>query len=209
MDFQAIAGFSQKELEQFQKVCNELLSRTFLVRTNYVPGKGRLNNPDYVFLSTHFETVRDYLSLLDWDLRKDEYNGYYYLLSKDEVNRMDLTKIQTAILLALRLLYDENQEMLGFEHDAVCTIQDVLEKIITDYAIISTRPNMDEVKRAMTIMENHRIIQKIDGRLNQMTCKFAILPTVMTAVSSERLDAVVNALRKDDAHEEAEEDSAD
>lgn len=29
------------------------------------PDKGRVNNPDYTFLSTHYEEVREYLSLLD------------------------------------------------------------------------------------------------------------------------------------------------
>lgn len=209
MDFHEIEALSQKELEQFKKVCNYLLNRTFVFRTNYQIGKGRVNNPDYTFLSVHFETVRDYLSLLDWDLYRDDFNGYFYVLSKDEVNRLALTKTPTAILLALRMIYDERQEMLGLENDAVCTTEELLEKVITDYAILSTRPNMDEVKKALALLENHSILQRIEGKYNQMTCKFAILPTIMTAVSGEKLNAVVDALRKEEDDEEAETSSAD
>ena len=43
----------EKELERFKAVCNQLLSRTYVVRTVYKQGEGRVNNPDYVFLSTH------------------------------------------------------------------------------------------------------------------------------------------------------------
>ena len=83
------------------------------IRDRYRPGRERLNNPDYTFLSIHFEAVRDYLSLLDWDLRHDEANGCFYVINTDEANRLILSKRETAILLALRMLYDESQERLG------------------------------------------------------------------------------------------------
>ena len=209
MNFEWISGASQKELEQFKAVCNQLLSRTFVVRTMVHPDKGRVNNPDYTFLSLHYEEVREYLSLLDWDLRKDDFNGYFYVLNTDEVNRCNLGKKETAILLAIRMIYDENQERVGLEQDVICTVRDVLEKVVTDYAILPSKPNMDEIKRALTLLDNHCIIQRIDGKYNQTGCKFAILPTILTAVSSEKLSATVAVLRKEDEDEEAEEDPAD
>lgn len=132
MDFNFIRGATSKELEQFKAVCNQLLSRTYIVRTLVRPGKGRVNNPDYTFLSLHYEAVQEYLSLLDWDLRKDDLNGYFYVINTDEANRCNLNKKETAILLALRMIYEENQEQLGLEQDAVCTVRDVLEKVVTD-----------------------------------------------------------------------------
>ena len=128
----------------------------------------------------------------------------------DEANRCNLSKKETAILLALRMIYEENQERLGLEQDAVCTVRDVLEKVVTDYAILPAKPNMDEVKRALTLLENHSIIQQIEGKFNQSGCKVAILPTVLAAVSSEKLNDVVSVLRKEgDTDEETEEDPAD
>lgn len=209
MSFEWISEASQKELEQFKTICNQLLSRTFVVRTLYRPDKGRVNNPDYTFLSLHYEAVQEYLSFLDWDLRKDDFNGYFYVLNTDEANRCNLGKKETAILLAIRMIYDENQERVGLEHDAICTVRDVLEKVVTDYAILPAKPNMDEIKRALTLLENHCIIQRIDGKYNQAGGKFAILPTVLIAVSSEKLDAIVTVLRKEDENEETEEDITD
>ena len=209
MNIDWINSATQKDLDHFKSVCNQLLSRTYIVRTLYKPGNGRINNPDYTFLSIHYEEIREYLSLLDWDLRKDDLNGYFYVLNTDEANRCNLNKKQTAILLAIRMIYEENQERLGLEQDAVCTVRDVLEKVVTDYAILPAKPNMDEVKRAFTLLENHSIIQRIDGKYNQGSCKFAILPTILSAVSSEKLNAVISVLRKEEGEdEEAEEDSA-
>ena len=58
-------------------------------------------------------------------------------------------------------------------------------------------------------LDNHSVIQRIEGKYNQGSCKFAILPTVLSAVSSEKLNAIVSVLRKEEESEEAEEDSAD
>ena len=210
MNLDFISSATAKELQQFKSVCNQLLSRTFVVRTLYRPGRERLNNPDYTFLSIHFEAVRDYLSLLDWDLRHDEANGCFYVINTDEANRLILSKRETAILLALRMLYDESQERLGLEQDALCTVREVLEKVVTDYAILPAKPNMDEFRRAMLVFENHSVIQLIEGRYNQADCRFAILPTILTAVSAERLHEAAAVLRKEEnADEEAEENTAD
>ncbi len=65
------------------------------------------------------------------------------------------------------MIYDENQERVGLEQDVICTVRDVLEKVVTDYAILPSKPNMDEIKRALTLLDNHCIIQRIDGRYNQ------------------------------------------
>ncbi|MGM9602859.1 MAG: DUF4194 domain-containing protein [Candidatus Ventricola sp.] len=209
MNMDWLSEASQRDIDQFKAVCNQLLSRTFVVRTLYRPDKGRVANPDYTFLSIHYEQIRDYLALLDWDLRKDDMNGYFYILNTDEANRCNLDKKETALLLAIRMIYDENQERLGLEQDAICTVRDVLEKVVTDYAILPSKPNMEEVKRALTRLENHSIIQKIDGKYNKASCKFAILPTVLSAVSAEKLNTIVTVLRKEENDEETEEDSAD
>lgn len=209
MKFDFLSSASDKELQQFKSVCNQLLSRTYVVRTLYRPGRERLNNPDYTFLTIHAEAVRDYLSLLDWDLRHDDVNGIYYVVNTDDANRCILSKRETAILLALRMLYDESLEGLGLEKDALCTVREVLEKVVTDYAILPAKPNMEEFKRAMLILENHSIIQRIEGKYNQPDCRFAILPTILTAVSAERLHEVAAVLRKEEENgEEAEEDTA-
>ena len=108
------------------------------------------------------------------------------------------------------MIYEENQERLGLEQDAICTVRDVLEKVVTDYAILPAKPNMDEVKRALTLLENHSIVQRIEGKFNQSNCKFSILPTVLAAVSNEKLNDVVSVLRKEgDVGEKAEEDLVD
>ena len=63
MNMDWLNSATQREIDQFRSVCNQLLSRTYVVRTLYKPGKGRVTNPDYTFLSIHFEDISNYLSL--------------------------------------------------------------------------------------------------------------------------------------------------
>ncbi len=219
MDLAALQDLEQlsaKELEQFKQVCNLLLARTFVFRTLYRPDKGRVNNPDYSFLLNHHVAAREYLSLLDWDLRFDQYNGYFYVVNADEANRLSLNQKQTAILLALRLIYEENMNRVGMENDVICTVQELLDKVVTVYAILSTKTGLKDVKQALTLFEQHSVIQRIEGKYTQEKCKFSILPTILIVVSSERLDAAVKMLRaeemegkEDESGEEADEDPAD
>ena len=67
---------------------------------------------------------------------------------------------------------------------------------------------MEEVKRALTRLENHSIIQRIDGKFNKASCKFAILPTVLSVVSADKLNMIVSILKKEENDEETSEDIA-
>ena len=104
---------------------------------------------------------------------------------------------------------EENMENLGLEQDAICTVRDVLEKVVTDYQILPAKPNMEEVKRALTLLENHAILQRIEGKFNQNNCQIAILPTILSAVSADKLNLVVSVLRKEEPDEETEENPTD
>ena len=59
---------------------------------------------------------------------------------------------------------------------------------------------------ALTRLENHSIIQRIDGKFNKGSCKFAILPTVLSVVSADKLNMIVSVLRKEENDEETDED---
>ena len=207
MAFSIIENFSQRELEQFKSVCNKLLSSTFITKTIKHPSKGIVDNPDYRFLLVNKSVVEDYLSLLDWRLYHNDTNGFFYVENSNETNRLDLDKISTSIILALRLIYDENYERAGLDHDVICTVRDLLEKLVTDYAIMTAKPNMKEVKKYLTLFENHCLVQRIEGKFNEYDCKFTILPTILIAVSAEKLETIVSALKEEERNNEKSEEN--
>jgi hypothetical protein len=208
LDLSDINDFTTKEKEMFTSVCNHLLGQTFLLRTIYQPDGRTINNPEYNFLVLRSETVKNYLSLLGWELHQDEYNGYFYVINNLDANRLTLGSKPTSILLALRLIYDENSERVGLFQDVLCEVREVLEKLITDFGVFRQKPNMDEFKRAMKVLEDHNIIQKLDGKYSDADCRFTILPTILTVVSAEKLNALVDNLRKEEENDEEADESA-
>lgn len=211
MDWSVIDDFSNKDAEIFRQTCNRLLGKTFILREDYEDGKKK-HNPEYTFLVRHQQTVQCYLAFLGWDLCHEQYSGYFYVLNNLEENRLTMDKETTGILLALRLIYDEDSEHAGLSQDVVCHVRDLLEKIVTDFAILRQKPNMKEVKKSLQLMENHSLIAKLDGKYNSMDCQFAILPTILTAVSAEKLNTLVEQMKRTEeeiSDEEADEDSVD
>lgn len=209
MELNQLEQLTQKELSQFKSVCNYLLGHTYLLRNLYPLGKPSIPNADYHFLERYHVLVEDYLSLLDWQLHHDPYRGYYYISNGDEVNRRTLDPLQTKLLLALRLIYEDNQEDLNLDSNLSCTVRDVLDMMVSTYQLIKTRPNMTDIRRAFAILDNHCITQRIDGSYGNKDCNFIILPTILTAVSNEKLNAVMQILREETDDEETESSSID
>ena len=112
---------SSKDKDTFTSVCNRLLAETFVLRTLVKPGGETINNPEYSFLSRNFSLVRDYLSLIDWELVRDDFNGFFYVRNAAQANKLVFNKMATGILLALRLLYEENEGRLGLAQDLECS----------------------------------------------------------------------------------------
>jgi glutaredoxin-related protein len=86
----------------------------------------------------------------------------------------------------------------------------VLEKLVTDFAVFRQKPNMDDFRRWMKQLEAHNIVVRLEGKYSEPECRFTILPTILTAVSSEKMNVLVQNLRReDDGDEETEEGPAD
>jgi len=211
MEWAVLDGFSIKEAELFRAACNHLLGRTFVSRMIYADGE-RKHNPEYTFIAQYEQTVRGYLALIGWELYQDPYNGYFYVQNDLEENRLTMDKDTTGILLALRLIYDENSERAGLNQDVVCYVRELLEKTVTDFAILKQKPNMKEVRKSFQLIENHGIIARLEGRFNEMSCRFTILPTILTAVSAERLNILVERMKtsnEESSDEENDESAVD
>jgi hypothetical protein len=88
------------------------------------------------------------------------------------------------VLLACAYIW-ENSERAGLFQDVLCEVREVLEKLVADFGVFRQKPNMDEFRRAMKLFEGHNIIQLLDGKYSDTDCRFAILPTILTAVSAE------------------------
>ncbi len=199
---------SDKELEQFRSVAHQLMSHTFIHRSDYKNENERIRNPDYTFIVSHFEALEQYFSLLDWKLVKEDHNGYCYILHNSGTNRLSLTKDQTVLFLCLRLIYDEKIQDLGLENDVIISVQDILDKIITDFSFQKTYVKT-KTKEDLSVAIQFRVLQKVKGGLMDTESLFALMPSILTVVPSHRVNALVQQLEKGEENETSQPSSTD
>jgi hypothetical protein len=209
-DYKAFEELSDAEKARFSDICGKLLAETFLTKTQWLPGGKTASNQDYYFLDRHSETVRGYLSLSGWQLKKDENKGFFHVTSKHGANKMSLNIRATGALLSLRLLYNENIGRAGLSNDVVCEVGEVIENLTTEFPVFKNKPNMEEFRGLMMVFDNHNIIKRISGSYKEPECRFAILPTILSAVPGDKLVSLAASLGKEtDNGETFEEDLVD
>ncbi|MFI3249347.1 MAG: DUF4194 domain-containing protein [Eubacteriales bacterium] len=211
ISLQEVFGLSSAEGEQFRRVANDLVSHTFLLRSVLTKeGEKVHRNPDYLFVERHVEVFESYFLFMDWRLVLDTHNGYCYLLSEHGGNRLTLTKDQTALFLCLRLLYEEKLADLGSETDVVVSLQEILDKMITDFGILKGY-NRQKMGADLSTCLHYRVLMKKKGGLQSTDSLFVIMPTILTAVPTQRLHGLVQNLKKmeEEQHETAQSSASD
>lgn len=193
-NLQESLGMNSKELEQFSRICQELFSHNFILRTQFQKdGDKQYRNPDYLFLQRHIQVITDYFSLMGSDIIEDSQHGYFYLFTESAGNRLHLTKDQTALFLCLRLIYEEKMSDIGIEQDVTLTIQEILDKLINHFEIIKSY-NKQKMKDDLSLAQHYRIVQKIKGAMNSADAVLVIYPSILTAVPADRIHTLVESL---------------
>lgn len=185
---------TDKDKELFARICNLLLSETFVIRNDYKGGNTNSRNQDYIFLSQNFEVVSVYLELAGWRLYKDDINGIIYVENEIGTNKVSLNADQTHILLILRLIYDEHANV-NIYSGVMTKVEEVLHQLVDVFHFFDKKPNMFEFKKSMKIFDDYNIIKLINGTYENVDCDFVILPTIKIVVSAERIEAVKNEVK--------------
>jgi hypothetical protein len=186
---------SEKEKETFRSVCNSLLLNTFIVRYDYKNGDYQHRNEYYTFLSQNENAVKEYLSYANWNLYKDDINGYFYIENINNTNKYTFSAEQTKLLLILRVIYENNLKEAGLTLAVTINVAEVLHQLIDVFALYDKKINMKDFKKNMNIIDGFNIIKAINGNYNETDCDFVILPTILTMVSADRINELVTELK--------------
>ena len=178
------------EKERFAKLVNYLLNKTYITRETYdnkdVIGK---INADYRFIERYVTLFEGYLNVINYKLNVDEELGIISLSNDYGYNKMHLDKLTTLILFTLRTIYDEEKEKNATRSIVYISTASLVYKLL-DLKIVSKKPTMKDITDSIRILVNQNILTKIEGSLDDSSCQLAILPTILLAVSNEKVDAI-------------------
>lgn len=186
------------ERERFAKLLNYLLNKTYVTREIF-ESKDRLGkiNADYRFIEKYYDMFEGYLKVMNYKLSTDEVLGVIYLENDYGYNKLRLDKLTTLVLFTLRTVYDEEKERNATSSVVYTTTASIMYKLL-ELKIVTKRPTMKDIVDSIRLLVNQNILTKIEGSIDDSSCQLAILPTILLAVSNEKIDAIYSMVFQDE-----------
>lgn len=186
------------ERERFAKLLNYLLNKTYVTREIF-ESKDRLGkiNADYRFIEKYYDMFEGYLKVMNYKLNTDEVLGVIYLENDYGYNKLRLDKLTTLVLFTLRTVYDEEKERNATSSVVYTTTASIMYKLL-ELKIVAKRPTMKDIVDSIRLLVTQNILTKIDGSIDDSSCQLAILPTILLAVSNEKIDAIYSMVFQDE-----------
>lgn len=187
---EAYDKLTNSEKEEFKRLANMLLTKTFIIRDYYDSREEMMKiSPEYRFIERNFELFSEYFSFSGWDLRKDNQYGVISIENVYEYNRLKLDKFTTFILYTVRLIYEEEREHISLRNEVITTTGQIIHKMI-NLNLIKKKPSDRDISDSLRLLSNHNLLQKISGSWENADTKILILPSVLFVVSNERISRI-------------------
>lgn len=189
---------TNSEKEEFRRLVNLILSRTFIIRDIYSSKESLMKiNPDYRFVERHFDCFLDYLSFGGWAISKDSNYGVISLLSTYEYNRVRFDKNATLMLYTLRLIFEEEREKVVLRNEALTTTSQLVQKMIV-LGLVKKKPSDKDLTDGLRILSQYNILQKLDGPWEEPETKLLILPSILFIVTNEKISRIYEVFEADE-----------
>lgn len=176
MDF--LEGMLQKDKDEFSRICNRLLSSSFLCKRN------EANKSDYYFVRKYQEKFTEYLSLLGYRLEINEEYGVVQLTNPHNYNRYNLKLNESILLLILRILYDEKRRELSVSDEVIINVGDIHEKFMS----LKIRDKMIDkttLRNVISTLRRFQLIETLDKDVSNEDTRIIIFDSILMAVRVE------------------------
>ena len=92
-------------------------------------------------------------------------------------------------MFTLRTIYDEEKERNASSSVVYITTASLIYKLL-ELKVVSKKPTMKDISDSLRLLVTQNILTKIEGSLDDSACQLAISPTILLAVSNEKIDAI-------------------
>ncbi|MCI5649432.1 MAG: DUF4194 domain-containing protein [Fusicatenibacter sp.] len=181
-------GMTQKDQDEFRRVCNKLMSTCFIVRKN------ETTKSDYYFILRMREVFEHYLDILGYTLEINEQYGVVQLVNRENYNHLNLKLYDSIILLILRILYDEKKRELSLS-DVVVNLGDIQEKYLS-LKIREKQIDKTTMNNALRLFRRYHLIELLDRDLMQEDARIVIYDSILMAVRVEDIKRVSDMIAR-------------
>ena len=179
---------SSVQKDKFKIAANKLLNNCFILKK-----KDDTRN-DYIFIVQNKELFIEYFELLGYTIEINEMHGVVALSNMYGTGRLRLKKIESVVLLILRLLYIERRKELSLNEDVVILADDIHQKY--DMLKIESKLNIDKtmLRDAVRLFKRYNLIYNIDADVTKSNARIRIYPSILFAVTNENITQMYEAI---------------
>ena len=177
----------ESEKEEFRRVVNYLLSKTFIIRDVYdKQAKKMITSSEYLFMEKYFDIFEEYLSIAGWKLHKEPIEGLYFIENIFGQNKAKFDSFTTFILLALMITYEESAPITTLGNSVITTTYDVISKMQI-LGLITKKPSKEQFRIAFRRLEQFNVILRLNTSQDVELWKIMIMPSIHHVIDYDKL----------------------
>ena len=191
MFFEEYEKFSNADKEEFAHVVNTLMLKSFILRENYDRHlKMMKSNRDYSFCERNIDLIREYLEYSGWTIEKDSRLGVISINNEYQENHIRLDFLTSVMVYGLRYIYEGAREENQMTSEVLSSANELL-KVLIDKGLIKLekKPSAVSMASCYRFLENHNIINRVNGEFKDRTFTFYILPSILYVIDMEKINA--------------------
>ena len=177
----------ESEKEEFRRVANYILSKTFVVRDVYdKQAKKMVTSSEFLFMERYYDIFENYLGIAGWKLTKEPIEGIYFIENVFGQNKAKFDSFTTYILLALMITYEESAPITTLGNSVITTTYDVIQKMQI-LGLITKKPTKEQFRIAFRRLEQYNIILRLNTSQDVELWKIMILPSIHHVIDYDKL----------------------
>lgn len=170
---------SSTQKDRFRIVANKLLNACFVLK------RKEDTRDDYFYIIQNQDFFVDYFDLLGYSIDVNEGLGVISIRNVFGTGRLRLKKIESILLLILRLLYVEKRKELSLNKDVIVLIDEIQQK----YALLNlkTKTRLDKTmfKDTLRLFRKYNLISNLDSDVTLSDTRVVIYPSILFALSND------------------------
>ena len=178
-----------------------------LLTENFIYGQIQDDRNDYYAILENREAIRDFLLMAGFELIHKDTQKIFYLYSETERNRIKLKKLETVLLLILRLEYYKKSKAIDANTNVSVDSYDVISELQNTGIVKGNLVKTDLIEALKTLKRNKLI--NFDVNQGEISNIIEIYPTVALIVTTDdiaALNARIESFTQKENDDETDED---
>ncbi len=186
----------------FARLCNKLLNDNFI----YASRQDDYN--DYYSVLGMRNLIENFFSMIDYDLVHIDTYKIFYIQTNADRNRLKLKKLETVIVLVLRLLYHKGSLDVNSSSDISTTLGKMITEI-NQTSIFKNQVTKTEYKNALTLLRRYKLIDFSFTDFEKEDSVIVIYPTILYVAKIDNIDMLNQKIKTYISTKESDTDEID